>query len=429
MSTRSVTSCPGDAVAGTGDAVAGTGESSNRAGSVAEVSSSDDCSIGPARLRVTVIEPDPSFCGGSERFALDLARALAARGHEISLIHDQPGTMLSSYREFAERCCRTDLTPFGWRTLPASIARAHRIARLCRATAKADVLFASNVHVVRLLALVAGMSRLPAVFHLGISSPLPYRSQAFAFRGIAAGVAPSAHTAQTWQHHGWPAKTLHVVPNWVDHQAFHPGTEAKSSIRRALGLPEAKFMFVCIGRLKEDKGTGVALEAFASIAANDAEAILVFVGSEDDGQTCRWERKADELEIPRNQIVFAGRRSSVIEYYRAADVAIVPSIILESFGLTVLESMACGVPPIISDVGIMPDILGPTDLPLVVPSGDPAALSTRMRELIASRDQLPSLGHKLRQRAVDHYSPERSVAQYERIMARAAGICGRDRAS
>jgi glycosyltransferase involved in cell wall biosynthesis len=267
------------------------------------------------------------------------------------------------------------------------------------------------------------IARAPLVFHLGISSPLPYFSQTLAFSSVAAGIAPSQHTADTWRRDGWPQGTLHVVPNWVDQERFQPcSPQEKLAIRRALGLPEEAFLFVCIGRLKEDKGTGILLQAFASVATNDQAVALLLVGADQEGSTRCWEQQAGELGIPSRQIIFAGRQNDVAHYYRAGDAAIVPSIVLESFGLTVLEAMASGLPPIISDVGVMPEIVGPTDPSLVVPPGDPAALAERMQSMRRLHERSSELGQMLRQRAVTHFSRDRSVARYEEIMASAARI-------
>ena len=63
--------------------------------------------------------------------------------------------------------------------------------------------------------------------------------------------------------------------------------------------------------------------------------------------------------------------------YRAADVAVVPSVSLEGFGLVVPEAAACGTPSIVSDVGGLPEVTLPLDRSLVVAPGDAAALGER----------------------------------------------------
>ncbi len=64
----------------------------------------------------------------------------------------------------------------------------------------------------------------------------------------------------------------------------------------------------------------------------------------------------------------------LVEAYRCADVAAVPSVAVEGFGLVVLEAAACGTPSIVSDVGGLPEAAAPLDPSLVVAAGDTEAL-------------------------------------------------------
>ncbi|HSX21689.1 MAG TPA: glycosyltransferase, partial [Gaiellaceae bacterium] len=67
------------------------------------------------------------------------------------------------------------------------------------------------------------------------------------------------------------------------------------------------------------------------------------------------------------------------DLYRAADVSVVPSLELEGFGLTVLESLACGTPVIATTGGGPAEALAPLDRSLLVPPGDTDALADRLR--------------------------------------------------
>ena len=78
----------------------------------------------------------------------------------------------------------------------------------------------------------------------------------------------------------------------------------------------------------------------------------------------------------------------LIDVYRAADVAVVPTLAVEGFGLVVLEAAACGTPSIVSDVGGLPEAAAPLDASLVVASADTAALGARLRAAAGGR--LPS---------------------------------------
>ena len=77
----------------------------------------------------------------------------------------------------------------------------------------------------------------------------------------------------------------------------------------------------------------------------------------------------------------------LVDCYRAADVAIVPSVEHEGFGLVVIEAAACGTPSIVTAVGGLPETIAGLDPSLIVPAGDWAALRDR---LLRALHELPT---------------------------------------
>ncbi len=98
------------------------------------------------QVRIVIIEPDPSFGGGSEQLSLELGRGLHQRGQRALLdplfFRGYAGTAYDQFVAFRQQL---SLAPFGWRTLGASWRRARRLARAIR-NMQADVVFSSNVN-------------------------------------------------------------------------------------------------------------------------------------------------------------------------------------------------------------------------------------------------------------------------------------------
>src|SRR5674476_35009 len=82
------------------------------------------------------------------------------------------------------------------------------------------------------------------------------------------------------------------------------------------------------------------------------------------------------------------RDRDLVRLYCAADCSVAPTRALEGFGLITLESLACGTPAVVTDVGGLPDGVRGLDPSLVVPAEDPSALARRL--LGAAQGQLPS---------------------------------------
>ncbi len=358
-------------------------------------------------------EPNPAYGGGSEQVCLDLARGLAARGHRIALVHDHAGTMLPAYEAAGAVRHQMPLRPFGWRTLVASFGRAWRIGQLAR-TLGAEAIVASEVHYLRLLALASRMSGIPVLFHLGLAATHREWSWARAYRTIRAGIAPSAHTLKSWRDSGWPAETLTEIPNGVDTNRFRPVAD-KGALRTQLGLPVKATLINHTGRLSQAKGTGTLIEAFARLQTTLPDSVLVLVGK-DEAAADQWPRRVAELGIPAERVKFLGARPNPEAFMAAADLVVAASECEESFGLTVVEGMACGVPVITSTIGILPRLLGPGQGDRVVRPGDVPGLAKAIE--LTLQQPVAGEGPALRARVLEHFSAEKTCGAYEQVLLR-----------
>lgn len=366
-------------------------------------------------MKLLFVEPNPSYGGGSERVCLDLARWLAGRGHAIALLHDADGSMLPAYAAFGTQTRQMPLRPFGWRTLGASLRRARRIGCLARKLG-VNVIVSSELHYLRLLALASRFSGVPVVFHLGLPATHREWSWRRAYRTVAAGVAPSAHTLATWRTARWPAETLSEIPNWVDGERFQPAAD-RAALRTELGLPVTARLIGYVGSLIPEKGIEPLLGAFARLQASLPDSVLVLAGK-DNVPGDRWPRRAAELGLALDRVRFLGVRRDPEAILAAADVAVAPSLCEEAFGLTVVEAMACGVPVVTSSVGMFAQLLGPGQQELMTRTGDIADLARGLHAVLADPAAAQARGQALRVRALQVFGSAPACAAYEEILRR-----------
>jgi glycosyltransferase involved in cell wall biosynthesis len=92
------------------------------------------------------------------------------------------------------------------------------------------------------------------------------------------------------------------------------------------------------------------------------------------------------------QVRFAGfiPETDLPRAYRAADLSVVPSQTLEGFGLTVLESLACGTPVLVTPVGGLPEVIKPLNPGLVLPDKGAAAIADRLHLFLSGALSIPS---------------------------------------
>jgi D-inositol-3-phosphate glycosyltransferase len=209
-----------------------------------------------------------------------------------------------------------------------------------------------------------------------------------------------AEAAELVERYDADPERVVVIPPGVDHAFFGPGS--RPAARRAIGEPAAGPLVLSVGRIQPLKGLHVAVEAFALLCDDVApEARLVVVGgpSGPDGADylARVRRLARSLGVlDRIRWVSPQPHETLSSFYRAADVALVPSQ-SESFGLVALEAAACGAPVVATPVG---------GLKMLVIDGSTGFLRPRTARdfAAAAADVLkdPSYAAELGRRAVRH---------------------------
>jgi D-inositol-3-phosphate glycosyltransferase len=224
---------------------------------------------------------------------------------------------------------------------------------------------------------------------------------------------------------GDPAR-LSMVPCGYDPAEFGPGDRNRA--RAALGLAADDFVVLQLGRIVPRKGIDNVIRALAPLTRNHGiNARLLVVGGEADTpcevatpEIRRLRLLAEELGVA-DRVTFTGRRrrDQLRAYYNAADV-FVTTPWYEPFGITPLESMACGTPVIGAGVGgIKYSILDRVTGFLVEPRA-PEALAEKLALVAANPALARAMGRAGMHRARSMFTWERVSQQIERIYAEVA---------
>jgi len=181
-----------------------------------------------------------------------------------------------------------------------------------------------------------------------------------ALRDYDAFTAPSDSVGEFYSRFVWDKNIFNTVPNGVDLGLFYPmdKQQAKSELSALVGDNRIEKMPTVgyLSRLQPEKGASIYLK----LAELNPHILFLQAG---------WnEGRYAHRTMPEN-LVYVGfhPREKLPLIYNAFDVYCFPSVSgEETFGLTVLEAMACGVPPVISDFDGVPSVVG--DAGLVVPA-------------------------------------------------------------
>lgn len=196
--------------------------------------------------------------------------------------------------------------------------------------------------------------------------------------------------------YGADADLVDVVAPGVDLQTFRPGD--RSAARRRLGLRPDALTLLFVGRIQPLKAPDLLLRAAAELRRDPALAgrldVVVLGAPSGSVVAPEWlQRLAAVLGVgDAVRFVPPVDRLTVADYYRAADLTVVPSY-NESFGLVALESQACATPVVAAAVGGLPTAVADGVSGALVTGHDPAAWASvlgrllrapRERELLAS---------------------------------------------
>ncbi len=205
-------------------------------------------------------------------------------------------------------------------------------------------------------------------------------------------IAGTDSAAEVWRAKGYTGRMAVIAQFGTDGELFRP----------AETRPERPFTIGYFGRLVEEKGVRLLLDACAAL---DGDWRLLLLG----GGPLRdiLEARARQLGISERVNFHAQVPSTEIPYwYHQIDVLALPSLTRanwkEQFGRVLVEAMASGVPVVGSDSGAIPGVIG--DGGLVVPEGDRAALTDVLRRLRDDAGLRESLAAQGRARALAEFS-------------------------
>ena len=216
---------------------------------------------------------------------------------------------------------------------------------------------------------------------------------------------------------GYAPRQWHLIPNGFDLSCFRPDAEARISVRDELSLPPDAPLIGFVARYEPIKDHASFLRAAARARESRQDMHFVLVGSDVDTANRSLNMLARDLGLTRN-LHMLGRRSDVPRLTAAFDIACSTSL-GEGFPNILGEAMACGVPPVVTDVGDCAAIVG--EAGRIVPPGDPAAMAAAWLEVLAlAPEQRQKLGQAARHRVEANFDLDSIVARYQDLLTETA---------
>jgi glycosyltransferase involved in cell wall biosynthesis len=219
---------------------------------------------------------------------------------------------------------------------------------------------------------------------------------------VATYIAPSEFCCALAIQHGLPANKIVVKPHFA------------SDV-----LPQKHSLgdyAIFVGRLSEEKGILQLLDVWRDLA----HIPLLIVGSGPLEQNARQFAQASRL----GNITFAGQlpHDETLQRIRSARFLVAPSRCYETFGISVLEAMACGVPAIVPRTGALHELVSDRRTGFHVDVDNREQFSAAIRRAWSHPLATREMGRAARHRCLEHYSPDNNYQQLTAIYDAALGV-------
>jgi len=187
--------------------------------------------------------------------------------------------------------------------------------------------------------------------------------------------------------YGVDPSRIRIVPGCVEAARFGVAMDRRAA-RQALGLPTDRPIVLTLRRLVRRMGLEDLVDAMTAVRQRVPDALLLIVGRGTLDAELR-ERIAARGLHDHVRLLGALPDAQLPLVYRAADLSVVPTLTLEGFGLTTVESLAAGTPVLVTPVGGLPEAVRDLSEALVLPASGAAALADGLADALRGTLRLP----------------------------------------
>ena len=207
---------------------------------------------------------------------------------------------------------------------------------------------------------------------------------------------------------------IEVIHNFIDTEVFKPVCNEKFKQNIA---PNNEKILVHTSNFRQVKRVPDTIRILKEVQKK-IPAKLMLVG--DGPERSETERLARELDVHKD-VIFLGKQDGLAEILSSADVFLMPSQ-SESFGLSALEAMACGLPVVSSSVGGLPELVRHNETGFIAEIGDIERMAKYTVELLTNEKKYNYFSEKCLDLARNSFAKElvvpKYIEYYEKVLGR-----------
>jgi glycosyltransferase involved in cell wall biosynthesis/ubiquinone/menaquinone biosynthesis C-methylase UbiE len=309
--------------------------------------------------------------------------------------------------------------------MPAQIQRLRRLIRAQRIDL-VQIGGLVNPHA----AIAARLEHVPVVWQLlDTRAPRVLATASMVWVRALADVVMSTGLGVSEWHPGYAAIADRVITFSppVDLERFAPRPQLKAEVRHEWGISEADTVVGCVANINPQKGIIGLVRAFAGVRRLRPESKLVLVGAEYATHIAYSGAVRAEIAshglVEGRDVLFLGGRNDVDRQMAGMDVVALAAV-PRSEGITtaILESMACGLPVVVTDVGAIREAVSDGQSGFVIRPGDTASFSMALDRLLADSPLRARMGREGRRVAEERFGVSACVDTHVRAYTQALAV-------
>lgn len=200
-------------------------------------------------------------------------------------------------------------------------------------------------------------------------------------------------------------KDIRVIHNFIDTSIYKP---TETCICKKKIAPRGEKLLVHTSNFRQVKRVSDTIRILEKVK-KEVPCKLLLIGDGPDRSEC--ERLSRELGL-YDDVKFLGKQEGLVDILTSADIFLMPSQ-SESFGLSALEAMACGLPVVSTSVGGLPELVSHNESGYIAEIGDIDRMAKYVVQLLTNPKKYEIFSEAARTRAVEKFEINKIVPEYE----------------
>ncbi|CDQ19520.1 N-acetyl-alpha-D-glucosaminyl L-malate synthase BshA [Halobacillus karajensis] len=203
-------------------------------------------------------------------------------------------------------------------------------------------------------------------------------------------------------------RSIDTIYNFVDEREYFRKSEQR--LKEHYGIHNDDAVMIHISNFRKVKRVSDVIRTFAEVR-NTMPAKLLLVGDGPEYSDCH--QLVKDLNLQQD-VLFLGKQENVSELLSISDLKLLLSE-KESFGLVLLEAMACGVPSIGTNIGGIPEVIDHGETGFIAELGNIEQISYFAKKILQDKELHQAMAEQAKRVVHDKFATETILSQYEAL--------------